>query len=79
MTERNRLENAETHGKLILRWIFKKWEGETVLDWSCSGQGQVACFCQGGNEPSGVIKSEEILHYMRAYYVVMSCSAAWSF
>ena len=32
------------------------------LDWSCSGQvGQVAGFCEHGNEPSGVIKCRVFL------------------
>jgi hypothetical protein len=26
--ERNRLDDLEVDGKIILRWIFKKWDGD---------------------------------------------------
>jgi hypothetical protein len=42
-------------GKIILKWIFRKWDEEQGLDVSVSGQGQVAGFCECGNEPSGSI------------------------
>ena len=40
-------------GRIILRWIFRKWDMEV---WTGSGYGQVACTFECGNEPSGSIK-----------------------
>jgi len=42
--------------RVILRWIFRKWDGAHGLDRSGSGQGKVAGFCKRGNEPSGSVK-----------------------
>jgi len=41
-------------GRIILRWIFRKWG--YGLDRAGSGRGQVAGTCECGNEPSGSIK-----------------------
>jgi len=45
------LEDQSVDGKIILRWISRKWAGEawTGLIWFRIGTG-------GGNEPSGSIK-----------------------
>ena len=42
-------------GRLILKRIFKKWNG---VSWTglIVEQGQVACSCEFGNGPSGSIK-----------------------
>ena len=44
-------------GRVILKWILKKWDREA---WTGllrgSGWGQVAGTCKSGNEPSGSIK-----------------------
>jgi hypothetical protein len=45
---------------IILRLICKNWDG-VGLDWSDSGQGQVAVTCECGYEPSGYIKCGEFL------------------
>jgi hypothetical protein len=29
LKERSHLEEPDVHGRIILRWIFKKWDGET--------------------------------------------------
>jgi len=39
--------------------------GKHGLDWSGSGQGQVAGACECGNEPPDSIKSEEFLDQLR--------------
>jgi hypothetical protein len=47
-------------GKIILKWIFKKWNGAwTGLTWVRIGQ--VAGSCECGNEPPGSIKYGEFL------------------
>jgi len=35
LRERDHLEDPAVDGRIILRWIFKKWDGEswTVLTW----------------------------------------------
>jgi hypothetical protein len=59
------LEDPGIGGRIILRWIFKKCDGGHWLDWSGSGQGQVAGACECGNEPSGSIKCNEFLDCLR--------------
>jgi hypothetical protein len=43
-------------GRIILKWIFQKWEGNYELHLSGSGQGHVVGSCECGNKPSGSIK-----------------------
>jgi hypothetical protein len=47
--------------RIILRRIFRKWDGGRGLDRAGKGQGQVAGTYKRDNEPSGSIKSEEFL------------------
>jgi hypothetical protein len=48
-------------GRIILRWIFSKWDGKwTGLMWFRVGTGGGHLKC--GNEPSGSIKCGEFLH-----------------
>jgi len=42
-------------GRIILRWIFGKWDGGTGMIWLRTGSGGVGT-CKCGNEPSGSIK-----------------------
>ena len=51
--------------RIILRWIFRKWDVGYGLDEADSGLGQVAGACKCGNEPSGSIKCGEFLDWMR--------------
>jgi hypothetical protein len=54
------LEDTGVDGRIILKWIFKKWDGAwTGLIWLRIGTGDGSCEC--GNEPSGSIKCGEFL------------------
>jgi hypothetical protein len=51
------MENSPgVDGRIILGWIFRKWDVGYGLDWAGSGWRQVAGNCDCGNEPSGPIK-----------------------
>jgi hypothetical protein len=58
--ERDRLEDFSINEKIILNWIFKKWDGG--MEWIDMAQDRdvVGC-CENGNEPSGPIKCGEFL------------------
>jgi hypothetical protein len=57
LRERDHLRNPGVDGRIILRWIFRKWDvGVYGLDQVGSGYGQVVGTCECGNEPSGFIK-----------------------
>jgi len=57
--EGDHLEDPEVDGRIILRWIFRKWFGGHGLDSSGSGYGHLASTCKCGIEPSGSIKCGE--------------------
>jgi hypothetical protein len=48
--ERDHLEDIDVEGRIILKWIFKKRDRGHGLDWSASGQGQVAGACECSDE-----------------------------
>ena len=60
MRERDHLGDPGIDGRIILRWIFRKWVGGAWTG-SDSGQGQVAGTCECSNEPLGSIKCGEFL------------------
>ena len=56
MRERYHLGDAGVDGRIILKWLFKKWD---VGVWTGSiwlRMGRVAGTCESGNELSGSIK-----------------------
>jgi hypothetical protein len=55
------LEDPGVDGRIVIRWIFRKWDGVHRLDCFGSGQGQVAGTCECGNEPLGSINCGEFL------------------
>ena len=57
------LGDPDVDGRIILRWIFRKWKGWR-LDGVGSG-GQVAGTCEYGNELSGSIKCGEFLDQLQ--------------
>jgi hypothetical protein len=42
LREGDHLEDPDIHRRIILKWIFGKWDGWRGLDRSSSGKGQVA-------------------------------------
>jgi hypothetical protein len=50
------LEDPGVGGMILLKWIFRKWDGGYGLNLSGSELGRVADSCECGNEPSGSIK-----------------------
>ena len=52
--------------------------GSHELDWSGSGQGQVAGACECRNEPSVSIKSGEFLEWLRTFWFHTNYSVPWS-
>ena len=60
MMERENLQDPGVDGRIILRWIFRKWGVGHGLDRVGSEQGQVAGTCECGNEPSGYNKRRGI-------------------
>jgi hypothetical protein len=55
MRKKGHLDNLGVDGSIILKWIFKKSDGEARMDWFGSGQGHVVGSCECGNVPSGSI------------------------
>jgi hypothetical protein len=55
------LEDPDVDGKIILRWVFRKWDVGTWtgLIWLKIGTGGGTCEC--GEKPSGPIKCGEFL------------------
>ena len=50
--ERNNLQDTGRNGRIILKWILMKWDGD--MDW-------IEC----ATEPSGSIKGGEIFDWLR--------------
>jgi hypothetical protein len=58
--ERDHCEDQGVDGRIILRWIFRKWDVEYgLIELVQERQGTGTCEC--GNEPSGSIKRGEFL------------------
>jgi len=66
LRERDQLGDPSVDGRIILRWIFRKWGVWGYgRDRAASGYGQVAGICECGNEPSGSIKCGEFLDLLQ--------------
>jgi hypothetical protein len=59
--EKKPLEDPGVDGRIILRWLLRKWGvmAWTESIWLRTGPGGSTCEC--GNEPSGTIKCGEFL------------------
>ena len=45
MRERDHMGDPDVHGRIILRWIFRRWDVSYRLNRAGSGQGQLAGTC----------------------------------
>jgi hypothetical protein len=75
LRERDNFEDPGIDGRIILRWIFRKWY---VTAWTGSmwlRQGQVTGSCGCGNKPSGSIKYEKFLDQLRTSQLLNKDSA----
>jgi hypothetical protein len=63
--ERDHLEDPDIDGRIMLKCIFSKWDGEawTGLLWLRIGGGGGCLFCR--NKRVGSIKCRELLDYLR--------------
>jgi hypothetical protein len=61
LRERENLGDPVIDGRLILRWIFRKWNVGYGPDRAGLGWGQVAGACECGNDPWCPIKCGEFL------------------
>ena len=57
--ERDHWGDPDVDGRIILRWISRKWEGVVGTGWSSLRIGTDGGTCKCGDEPSGSIKSGE--------------------
>jgi len=55
------LEDPGIDGRIILRRIFRKWDGEAWTEFVWFRIGTSGGLCECGNEPSGSIKCGEFL------------------
>jgi hypothetical protein len=56
-----RCGDPDVDERIILRWIFRKWEGLWGLDGAGSGKGHVVGTCEYGNGLSGSINAGNFL------------------
>jgi hypothetical protein len=62
MRERDHLEYAGIDGRIILRWIFRKWDvGDMEWIELAQDRDRLGDTCECGNELSGSIKCREFL------------------
>jgi len=61
LRERDHLGDPGVDGRIILRWIFRKWDVRVWTESSWLRIGTWEC----GNEPSGSVKCGEFLDYLQ--------------
>ena len=55
------LKDPGIDGRIILRWIVRKWDVGVWTGWDWLRIGAVAGTCECGNVPSGSVKCGELL------------------
>ena len=65
MKKRDHLRDPGLDGRIILRWIFRKWNEGTWTGLIYLGIGTGVIFCIGGNETSGFIKCGEFFDLLK--------------
>jgi len=58
-------EDPGVDGRIILRWIFRKWNVGVWTGSSCLRMGTGGGLSKGSNEPSGSIECQEFFYYLR--------------
>ena len=61
LKEREHWLDPGVDGRIVLRWIFRKWDVRVCTKSSCFRLGHVAGTCECSNELSGSIKWGEFL------------------
>jgi hypothetical protein len=61
LRERDHLEEPGIKGRIIFRWIFRKWDVRAWTGLMWLRIGHVVGTCECSNEPSGSIKCWEFL------------------
>jgi hypothetical protein len=61
LRERDHFEDPGVDGRIILRYIFRKWDVEVRIVSNWLKTETVASTCECGNKPSGSIKCGEFL------------------
>ena len=70
LRERDHFEDPGVDKRIILRWIFRKWDGG--MDWTDVAQDRdrLRAFANEVNEPSGSIQCREFLDELRTGYLL---------
>jgi hypothetical protein len=73
LMERDHLEDPDVDGRIIVRWIFRKWDmgAWTGSIWFRIGTGGGEC----SNETWGSLKCEEFLDWQRTCWLLKKSSA----
>ena len=75
---KSHLEDPGVDGRIILRWIFSKWDMGHGLDQYGSGLGQVSGTCECCNETSGYRKSGRFLDWLQTGCLLKKDCATWT-
>ena len=74
MVKRDNLEDVSVNVRIILKWIFKKWNGAgPILMWVRMGQKVMSLEC--GNKALGFIKCGLFVDYLRTCKLLKKDSA----